>query len=258
MVCTICGLSYGGTQHKGDTWYRCGGKRRERGATEGICPGRRIKGDHIEPLVWQDVERYLRHPGDLLDELDADHELDTAATVRERELHAIEAALAELDEQRRRAQNLAVRGAMRDDELDAELARIAGDRAAVEPHRATLAPPPVVDEPMDGDLLDRLRRRLDEGLSDEERHEIVRLLVGRITIATVINDDGTKDATATLSFRFPGTLETRTGMGSSRRRPPDLRQSRSLLLESLLGAMLRDQSRRRSRPPLAAPPPRPA
>jgi len=169
----------------------------------------------LEPLIWQDVERFLRDPGDLLAELDVGQGSDDEVAERARDLQAIEARIAELDEQRRRAQNLAVRGAMRDDELDAELARIEADRAAVQRHRARLQPPEVVAEPMDADLLVQLRARLDAGLSDQERQEIVGLLVGRITITTTVNDDGSKDAGAVIGYRFPTVLTTRTGTRAS-------------------------------------------
>ena len=96
------------------------------------------------------------------------------------------------------------------------LDRIEADRAALERHRASLAPP-VEDEPVDVDLLIRLCARLDAGLSDQERQEVVRLLVGRISISTIINDDGTKDATAVMGYRSPGALSTRSGTGSWRR-----------------------------------------
>jgi len=123
---------------------------------------------------------------------------------------AFESQLLDLDAQRQRAQGLAVRGAMTDEELDVELARIEADRATLERHVASLAPPDH-DEPIDVDLLEELRSRLDAGLMDAERQEIVRLLVGRITITTIVNEDGTKDAKATISYRFPGVVATRTG-----------------------------------------------
>jgi site-specific DNA recombinase len=218
MTCALCGLTYVASTNKRATWYRCGGKRRERGPSEGRCQSRDIKGDLIEPLVWQDVERFLRSPGDLLDELQSRDQRDDAAAGREQGFEALSARLADLDAQRRRAQGLAVRGAMSDVELDAELARIEADRAAVERHRASLAPIESDEPPVDADLLDELRSRLDElrsrldaGLGDVQRQEIVRLLVGPISITTTIDEEGNKEAAAVISYRFPGALSTRTG-----------------------------------------------
>lgn len=217
LACTLCGLKFVGSQHKGTGWYRCGGQTRSRGPREGRCPSRGIKDVLIEPVVWQDIERFLRHPGELLDDLDPAAERADASRKRMAELDVIDAQLAEFDEQRVRAQRLAVRGSLTDSELDTELTRIEADRAAVARHRASLEPPRVEAKESDIQLLDELRSRLDAGLSDEQRQEIVRLLVGQISITTTIDQEGTKDVIAMISYRFPGVLETRTGTGSLRR-----------------------------------------
>jgi site-specific DNA recombinase len=213
IKCGRCGLSYVGSQSNRKTWYRCNGQLRERGPIPGACPARNIKGHDIEPLVWRDVERFIRDPGDLLGELDAAQEQDAEAARQQREIAAIESQLGDLAVQRQRAQGLAVRGAMTDEELDAELSRIEAARAVLERHREDVAPP-TQDEHLDLDLLGHLRSRLGVGLTDPQRHEIVRLLVGRITINTIVNEDGTKDAKATINYRFPAVVETRTATGS--------------------------------------------
>jgi hypothetical protein len=42
----------------------------------------------------------------------------------------------------------------------------------------------------------------------------VRLLVGRISVTTLVHNDGTKDAKATISYSFPAVVQTRTVTGS--------------------------------------------
>lgn len=65
--------------------------------------------------------------------------------------------------------------------------------------------------------LSEIRSRLDAGLTDKQRQEIVRLLAS-IVINTTI-DDGKKTAKALVTYRFPGVAEgvvnTFTGTGSS-------------------------------------------
>ena len=92
-------------------------------------------------------------------------------------------------------EGLAVRGAMSGVELDTELERNEADRAVLKRHRATLAPP-AEDEQLDVGLLSQLRAKLEAGLSDQQRHEIVRLLVGHISVTTTIEDGGGKEAPA--------------------------------------------------------------
>ena len=64
--------------------------------------------------------------------------------------------------------------------------------------------------PVDADLLDELRSRLESGLSDRQRQEIVRLLVGRINITTTVDEDGNKEAKATIMYNFPALVRTHT------------------------------------------------
>jgi len=45
-----------------EVWVYKVGQLHERGAVEGRCPGRGIKGDLVEPIVWQDVERFCAIP----------------------------------------------------------------------------------------------------------------------------------------------------------------------------------------------------
>ena len=59
--------------------------------------------------------------------------------------------------------------------------------------------------------------RLETGLAIEARQEIVRLLVGQIVIHTDELPDGTRVARAVVHYRFPGAVQTDTGMGSSPR-----------------------------------------
>jgi site-specific DNA recombinase len=218
--CGIDGLSYCGTQGRGEVgWYRCTGQMVERGPLPGRCWGQSIRTDAIEPLIWADIERWLRNPGDILDELDGRGERDAQGTVAAAESMTLARALDGLEEQRRRALALGIRGQLSDAELDVELARIAREKAELEARVVALTPqaaPGAAEVAMDA--LTALRARLDAGLSEEERQEIVRLLV-RITIHTETPvDGGRKAARAIVEYRFPAVVETSTGTGSWPRR----------------------------------------
>jgi len=106
---------------------------------------------------------------------------------------------------------------MSGDELDTELARIEREKAVLSRHRESLEPPQVDDDGLDVDLLEQIRSRLDSGLTGGQRNEIVRLLVGRITITTTVDEDGTKEAKAMINYRLPAVVETRTVTRSWRR-----------------------------------------
>ncbi len=222
--CGVDGLAYTGAAGRGDTrHYRCDGKFVERGPLEGRCFGRYVQAAWLEDLVWADVERWLRDPGDAVAGFDAATEREAAGAVAVAESITLSHALAGLDAQRKRALDLGIRGHLSDAELDGELTRIATDRAEIERRLAALRPEPEADpDPTPTqDLLAEIRSRLDEGLSAEQRGEICRLLVRRIVVHTTQQPDGGKDARIVIEYRFPRPGDDRantcTGRGSSPR-----------------------------------------
>jgi site-specific DNA recombinase len=218
VKCGTCNLTYVGSWSQGVGWYRCGGQLVERGAITGRCPGCSIRADRIEPLIWADIEAWLRNPGDVLGQLDGARERKAAGAVAELEAITLRRVIDGLEAQRKQAIALNIRGRLPDAELDAELDRIAVEQATLEA-RVAVAESPVSDVlPQEArDLLSEVRARLDGGLTDEQRQEIARLLVG-IFIHAGVGDDGKKNARAAVTYRFPDPLagvSTRTGTGSS-------------------------------------------
>ena len=219
MRCGICGLTYVGSAGKGTAWYRCGGQLVERGPLAGRCPSRSVRSDLVEALVWSDIERYLRDPQELLDELDAGDEPGTAGAVPEAESITLQRALDSIDAQRAKTLDLAVRGHLADHLLEATLERIAAERDGLVARLDALAAGECdATNQAAIEALARARERLDEGLSEQERAELVRLLVG-VTVQTEIGEDGHKSLNLAITYRFPGpsmtdTVSTRTRTGS--------------------------------------------
>jgi len=202
--CGCCGLTYIANLGRGFPWYRCGGRLTDRGPIEGRCPGKGLKGPDIESLVWDDVERFLRDPGDLLEELSQEREMDAGAAIIEAERITLENAMVDLARRRRKSIDLNTRDRISDAELDELLAEIAreqeGVQSRLEEIQEYLREP---DEPLDPDLLEELLRRLDEGLEDMQRQEVVRLLVKQITVHTEVVPEG-RIAKVLIEYRFPG------------------------------------------------------
>jgi site-specific DNA recombinase len=73
MKCDLCGLTYIGSISSSarKPYYRCNGKVNARGinAESGRrCPSANVAG-HIEEVIWSDIERFLRDPGEVMDRL---------------------------------------------------------------------------------------------------------------------------------------------------------------------------------------------
>lgn len=216
--CGSCGLSYCGSQGRvGVGWYRCNGQMVERGPVVGRCHNPSVRLDQIEPVVWADIEAFLRDPGDILAELEAATERETQAAVIEADSITLTRALQALEAQRRQALALNIRGRLGDAELDSELDRIASEREEIERRLADLRPP---DDPFPSpetvDLLAEVRGRLDAGLTFEKRQEIVRLLV-HVVVRADGRPDGKRTTRVVVDYRFPGVAAARTATGSWRR-----------------------------------------
>jgi site-specific DNA recombinase len=218
IVCGICGLHYCGCSNKGTPWYRCDGQLVERGPIEGRCPGKSIRGEDLEAIVQADIERFLRNPGDLLDELQAEKELNSAAAVAEAQRTTLEAALLGVAGRRQRMIEAYERRVITVDDLKERLKAIDEERLGLEERLRSLEPPPEPQpEPLAGDLLAEIRWRLDAGLDDAQWQKIAQSLVKRISIHTEWVD-GRKQARAVLEYRFPAVVDTFTDRDSWR--PP--------------------------------------
>ncbi len=217
--CAIDGLAYVGSRgREGVGWYRCGGQLVERGPLAGRCPGQSIRTDMIEPVIWADVERFLRDPGDVLADLECERAAESQSAIAEAESITLGRAIEALEAQRKQVLALSIRGRLPDAELDAELDRITAEKSALEAPVVALEPSRGEELPeVAWDVLAELSARLDAGLTDEQRQEIVRLLV-RITVQTEPAAEGRrKSAMAVVEYRFPapaGVVETRTGTDS--------------------------------------------
>jgi hypothetical protein len=121
-----------------------------------------------------------------LDELSSEvaNATDDSVALTEAERITLEAARADLEPRRQRNLSLYERGRLTDDELDQRLDQIEEERREIERQLSELERPEQPETPLDSDLLEALRERLDAGLTDEQRSEIVRLLVKQITVHT--------------------------------------------------------------------------
>jgi site-specific DNA recombinase len=217
MTCGICGLAYVGSWSNKVGWYRCGGQLVERGPIPGRCLGTAVRTDRIEPPVWTDIKAWLRNPGDVLDALDGTGEREAQGAIAEVESITLSRALDGLEAQRKQVTALSIRGRLSDADVDVELDRIEAERASLQARLDALQAPRAEIVPQEAhDLLSEVRARLDAGLTDEQRQEIVRLLAS-VVVHTEVGEDGQKTAKALVTYRFPCVVNVFTGTGSWRR-----------------------------------------
>ena len=215
--CAVCGLAFCGTWARTAPRYRCNGAMVERGPFPGKCIGASIKGDLLETTVWSDISRFLSDPGSLIDELLAESDDAQTRAAAEAERSTLIAARDAAQLRRKRAIDLYTRAKLSDDEFDAIAAEVDRELNSLAERLAALEPPK--DDPSDAvaseDLLSEIRNRLDGGLTQAQRQEIVQLLVRRITVHTTLPKQGRKQVRIVIDYRFPGAAKTGTGIAAS-------------------------------------------
>jgi chorismate mutase len=168
-------------------------------------------------VVWQDVEAFLRDPGEILEKLEAEVEADPVAESLAKERARWLKAKTEWEAKRERLLQLFEAGHRTREEMEERLVPITASLgqaverlAALDAQEHELAPTAI-----SRDLLEEIRGQLDKGLTDEKRAEIVRLLVKRITVFTDVAEDGEKTQRVMVEYLFPRVSLTDTGTGSS-------------------------------------------
>lgn len=214
IKCGVCGKSYCAAHGRDSiVWWRCNGRMTSRYDSDNRCQSKMVKSTEIETIVWQDIERWLREPGDLLKELEADQYQGKAAAVQEAEITTLEARLMDLEREKKGYHRQNAQGLLSDAELQDFLKELAERKAAIEKRLVELTPHEAGPESLPFDLLQELRHRLDDGLSEEQRQEIARLLVKQIIIQTKV-DDGNRRCIAEVEYRFNGAVNYRRGRDS--------------------------------------------
>jgi site-specific DNA recombinase len=213
LKCGLCGRTFSGTPGRGDyAWYRCNGTLALR-RDEGKCTAKIVFGNHLEQLVWADIEGYLRNPGDVIEELREQVNDTSAAAAREADLQFVQRALQEIPDQRDRLLEIFSRGKLTEDELDRQMTRIESEEDALRRRLAELEPEPIQPQETPSEaLLAEIRARLDQGLDFEARQEIVLTLVKQITVHTEVGERGKKQSRAVVEYRFPVVIDDDTPM----------------------------------------------
>lgn len=207
IVCGICGLNFSGVAGRGaKSWYRCNGQIAYRGNLQGHCPGKAIDGDFVEPLVLEDLARFLRHPSELFEELAAEGAEDGPAIAEEADRVSLESELSVLDARRGQAIRMNLEGKISDAEFDEVSKEIAARRESIASRLMAIADTLVSRETTVDEadaILFRVRQQLDVGLSRAQLQELVGLLVRRITVHTAIDATGKKQASLVIEYAFP-------------------------------------------------------
>ena len=207
--CELCGARYHGMSSSRMRIYRCTGASSSVHADPSQrCRAKSLNADRLERGVWADCERFLRDPGQALDEARGQladrrrHVVDV--TAQRRQLMGMVAAK---DRERADILSLLRRGTIRLDEAESQLDAIAAEQAALQAEIDQLTNQQAVYEAGEQQLLTAealladLRTRLDAGLDEATRKLIIRALVRQIAVRTE-GEGRTRGTTVTVEYAF--------------------------------------------------------
>ncbi len=214
IKCALCGHTYVGIaanrpNGKREFYYRCNAAHSPSiYAGVGRCQSKPVRGDELERQVWSDIESFLRNPEQLLEQLHARLESDSqgVAVIREQAVHLGELIEAKSGE-RNRVLALYRRGRLSDVDLDTQLGEIdreettLGAQLAELQSRLTGADSVASTVSSAQDFLERLRDRLDQPATWQQKRRLVEVLVAGITVDTV-EECGVRQTRTTISYRF--------------------------------------------------------
>jgi site-specific DNA recombinase len=204
-TCARCASHYCGSQARGGTvWYRCTAALVRRNPLEEKCLGKAVRGEGLEEIVWSDIERWLRDPGDLVEELTVQEERTEHRAAAVAEATTLEKALAENQEARSRTIDYGIKGRIDEDEVDRRLAELDAQRVEITRRLDLLREAETEESAPDvaPDYLAEIRQRLDAGLDLATRQKLVQLLC-RLVVHTEVAEGGKKTASVAIRYRFP-------------------------------------------------------
>lgn len=213
--CGHCGWTYIGTVYSGANrptrkYYVCGSRHKGRRATPDPahrCQGIALPGD-IEDVVWAEVERFLRDPGAVLEQLTNRLRASTenSATLESR-LGVLKTALAAKDGERTKVIGLFRRGRIDDAALDQQLEEVDRERAQLQDEIQRLEGNADRTRQLEAELLtsagilEGLHRCLEGPLTEDLKRQLVETLVDGIVVETIGEGDE-RDSHVTVTYRF--------------------------------------------------------
>jgi site-specific DNA recombinase len=214
IKCGVCGLTYIGmpantANGKDESYYRCNGAHSpDIYRPMGRCQSKTIRGDQLERQLWADIQAFLRNPKPVLEKLQVRMEADAKGTDSIRkQIERLETLLAEKATERTRILGLYRRGRLNDGDLDTQMEEIGREDSTLQMQIRELRDKIASAESIDGTissaqaLLDRLRQRLDQPISFDQKRRLIEILVAGIQVDTV-EICGVKQAEVTVTYRF--------------------------------------------------------
>jgi len=215
IKCALCGLTYVGIaanrpNGKRAFYYKCNGTHSALiyAKLQHRCTAKSICGDLLEEQVWSDIQTFLRNPSAVLAQLRS--RLTSAAEGAEKtqqQIRRLGGLVLRKAEERTRVVGLFRRGRLTDAQLDAQMDEIAKEEATLQTQMSELGACVAGADSIDANvesaeaLLTKLRKRLDEPVSWEQKRHLIETLIAGVRVET-FDKDGVRQTKVTVTYRF--------------------------------------------------------
>jgi site-specific DNA recombinase len=210
--CANCNSSYIGTRLASGTWsnfyYRCGSQAGSMRIVRPRCDAKQLAANHIEDLVWKDIQGFVENPGVVLDLLRdrIRSEVDSLPAEEARKNELLQ-AIAGKEREKDRVIDAYRLGSIELEELDTYVQRTRSEletlKTELEQVMSRQAEAGVKVGRLDGadSLLRELHDRMQEPMSPETKQRIIAALVTGISVET-IGSGRRKEATLNVAYAF--------------------------------------------------------
>ncbi len=197
IKCGHCGLSYigDGARSRKYTYYRCNGSKNANNTLNKPCDTVSLRAELIEQIIWEDIEKFIRNPGPVVQKLQARLEKTLKdQEPAEEEMESIEAQIEEKQKGRARVVNLCRRGLIDEEETEKELVELQNEIDTLKQYRDQLFQRSSRQQELQTRILNAevLLKRLQDEVEDaspETKRRLIKNFVESITVNTLYEDD---------------------------------------------------------------------
>ena len=205
IFCGNCGRALVGStggRKKDKVYYRCTGTTNKGVGKQ--CDMKMIRAADIEEAIWSDIQGFIANPGVVAEVIEKS--LGKEKTVLQpvtRELEEIEKSLLDKQAARQRILSLITKNIISDIEAENQLLTLAGEVNVLSVRREQLHSRLHRGQELSNQAVNvaMILEQIGEMGSEEDRREIIRALVKRITVNTVI-EDGKRESEARIEYYF--------------------------------------------------------
>lgn len=227
IKCGICGLTYIGLNYRNtnanrQAYYVCIGKQAYKGPKQGKCTSKNVPADCLEGLVWNDIVTFVDDPGEALKTLQQN--IDIKKFNRNeisQEIKILEKSISEKENEKQSILDLFRKKIIDLSDVEKQISKISQEINNIKERMLELENELENDDYIDSrfnsaeELLYDLKDKVHNNPNFKARREIVKILVNKVTINTLMKENGRASADIQIEYNFSKVFSSRSRISSN-------------------------------------------